>query len=169
MIFCGLDPSLHSYGICLTDDRGNIQHVESIVPQDTFNDYQRLQYIYSRLLSLLKPLKDNLVVSYECQVPQMRWAANAGGILLLAENIGVTKLAIIQYTKYIYPVKPGDVKRFATGNYNATKESMIEKLPERAKKRILWEIPEHSVNDISDAYYISRLGCQLFKEDDNNE
>lgn len=162
MYYCGLDPSLNSYGVCIINDRGTVVHVECIVPQNAHTSDSRLHYIYNRLIAILEPFHKDIKVLYEKQIPQMRWAANAGGILSLAENIGITKLALSKLSIESTGVTPGDIKKFATNNAKATKEDMIAALPSRAKEHITYNIPEHSINDVADAYHMARLCRETF-------
>lgn len=165
----GVDPSLQSSGICILNNKGNIVHVESVVPQG-FNDYSRLCYNYNRFKNIINSTMKIKYVAFEKQVDAQRYSYNASGILKLAENIGILKLAIYHSqvaTENILEFTPIEIKKFATGNGKADKEMMMNAIGVRAMNHIKSEIPEHSINDVSDAYHCAKLGLHtiLNKED----
>lgn len=162
----GVDPSLNSSGICVINESGNILHVESIVPQ-SLNNYARLCYNYNRYKNIISSDTNIKYVSFEKQVDAQRYNINASSILKLAENIGILKLAIYHThvnSDDILEFSPMDIKKYATNNGKADKDLMIEALGTRAYNRIKGEIPEHSINDVADAYHCARLCLQTLKE-----
>lgn len=160
------DLSLNSSGICImTTDKGTPVHYESI--SSDLEGIERLNYNYSRYLNLLCTYRDIEYIAFEGQTPQMRYAYNAGSILPLAENVGVFKLAIYHSLSFflrppvVLSIPAQDIKKFATDNGNAKKEDMIAAVSGTHIKTIRRKIPEHSVNDIADAYHLAKLTRDL--------
>ena len=160
------DLSLNSSGIVIIDiEKGTPIHYESITSD--LDGIERLEYNYNRYLNLFSTYRDISYIFYEGQNKQMRYAYSAGSILSLAENVGVWKLAIYRslpnFTTEptILEVPAQDIKKFATDNGKATKEEMMAAVNGNHMKSIRRCIPEHSVNDIADAYHLARLGRDL--------
>lgn len=156
------DLSLNSSGICIIDlEKGTPVHYESI--SSDRDDIERLNYNYNRYLNLLTSFKEISVIAFEAQNPQMRFAYSSGSIISLAENVGVWKLAIYHsIPTYVYPpiilsIPAQDIKKYATGNGQATKEDMIAAVNGNHIKSIRKNIPEHSVNDVADAYHLAKM------------
>lgn len=165
------DPSLNSSGLTVfecnnTSDKGISGfpvHYECITPSDSLEEIDKLHYNYKsfcRIFSIYHPIK---YIAFECQIPQMRYNTNASGILKLAENIGVLKLAILEVAlKYnkeliVLGVPPGDIKKFATGNSRSDKDAMMDAVDGRHMKTIKAKIPEGSVNDVADSYHLGKM------------
>ena len=160
-VILGIDPSLSSTGICILNDKGNIHTIQVI--HHSLDDPQRLLYIYNYLVNIITSYKPTRI-AYERQVPQMRYAYSAGSIIPLAELAGVLKLALLTTSvEHAYKVSPEDIKRYATSNPKATKEDMIAAISKRPSDRITRDIVSDSVNDVADAYHLSRLIWSLVK------
>ena len=160
------DLSLNSSGIVIMDlEKGSPVHYESI--SSGLDNIERLVYNYNRYVNLLSTYRDISVISYEEQNPHMRFSYNAGTILNIAENVGVWKLAVYQCIHVLsrYPkiigIPAQDIKKFATNNGAATKEDMIAAVNGNHIKSIRREIPEHSVNDVADAYHLAKMTRDL--------
>ena len=161
-LIAAFDLSLNSSGVCLIDlITGTPRHYESITSD--LQGIERLNYNYCRYLTLFLTYRDISVIAFEEQNQQMRFSYNAGSILPLAENVGVWKLALYNsLPNFIDPPKvigipAQDIKKFATNNGKATKEDMIAAVNGNHIKSIRREIPEHSVNDVADAYHLARM------------
>lgn len=170
MTYLGIDPSISSTGICIINDRGTIQHCQSL--NHTLDDPYRLAFIYDSLLSIYENYMPDYIC-YERQVPQMRFNTNASSIIPLAELAGIMKLSFLHYRRYnhthvICRYPPEDIKRFATGNPRATKEEMMSAVPESQMKKIIALVPEWSVNDVADAYHTANLIRVLLKDTTDN-
>lgn len=139
---------------------------ENIVPP--VGGMSRLVYNYNRYVAIFNTYEDIACIAFEKQIPQMRYGGYAGSILPLAENIGVLKLAIMNSAiprnpeMVVLGVPPGDIKSFATNNAKATKEDMIAAVNGHHIKSIKYAIPEHSVNDVADAYHLARYVKSLY-------
>lgn len=162
----GLDLSLNSSGICiLSVDKGSPVHYESI--SSGVSDIERLNYNYIRYMNIFSTYRDIEIIAFEEQNKQMRFSYSAGSLLALAENVGVFKLALYQSLPnfssppIILGVPAQDIKKFATGNGQATKEEMIAAVNGNHIKSIRRDIPEHSVNDVADAYHLSKMARDL--------
>lgn len=162
----GADLSLNSSGICIMSlDKGSPVHYESI--SSDVDGIERLYYNYTRYMNILTTYRDIEYIVFEEQNQQMRFSYNAGSILTLAENVGVFKLAIYnslcQLNKQptILGIPAQDIKKFATDNGKATKEDMIAAVNGNHIKSIRRDIPEHSVNDVADAYHAARMARDL--------
>lgn len=156
------DLSLNSSGIVVMDlEKGSPVHYESITSD--LDDIERLYYNYNRYLNLLTSYKDISVISFEAQNPHMRYSYSAGSIISLAENVGVWKLAVYHslpyytYPPIILSIPAQDIKKYATDNGKATKEDMIASVNGNHIKSIRRDIPEHSVNDVADAYHLAKM------------
>lgn len=156
------DLSLNSSGIVIMDlEKGSPIHYESI--SSDLEGIERLQYNYTRYLNLLTSYKDICYIAFEEQNQQMRFSYNAGSILALAENAGVFKLAVAHSLPSMYRlslvlgIPAQDIKKFATDNGKATKEDMIAAVNGNHIKSIKRDIPEHSINDVADAYHLAKM------------
>lgn len=164
------DLSLNSSGIVIMDiEKGSPVHYESI--SSDLEGIERLNYNYSRYLNLLTSYKDICYIAFEEQNPQMRFSYSAGSILPLAENAGVFKLAVSHSLPSMYrlPLVLGvpaqDIKKFATNNGKATKEDMIAAVNGNHIKSIRKNIPEHSIDDVADAYHLAKMTRDLIIND----
>lgn len=169
-LIIGFDLSLSSTGVCvLPADKDTPIHYESI--SSDLEGIERLEYNYHRYLNLLTTYKGIEYIAFEEQNQQMRFSYNAGSILSLAENVGVFKLALSKSLPFLTvpPVVIGvpaqDIKKFATSNGKATKEEMIAAVNGNHIKSIRKSIPEHSINDVCDAYHLAKLVKNLVSSD----
>lgn len=160
------DLSLNSSGIVIMDlEKGSPVHYESITSD--IDDIERLNYNFNRYKNLLSSYRDIRVIVYEAQTKQMRYSYNAGSILSIAENVGVWKLAMYQSLSYyttlplVLSIPAQDIKKYATGNGQATKEDMIAAVNGNHIKSIRRDIPEHSINDVADAYHLAKMTRDL--------
>lgn len=164
------DLSLNSSGIVIMDlEKGTPVHYESITSD--IDDIERLNYNYIRYRNLLSSYRDIRYIVYEAQNKQMRFSYNAGSILSIAENVGAWKLAIYHSLPYysilptVLSIPAQDIKKYATDNGQATKEEMIAAVNGNHIKSIRRDIPEHSVNDVADAYHLARMTRDLILND----
>ena len=166
-----IDPSLSSTGICVLG-------IEDTTPTAYYNirpyigDPRRLQYIFHSYQSIFNIFRETVrYIAYEKQVPQMRYNYSSHNILDLAENIGILKLAILETVSLqegnvsIIRAKPEDIKRYATNNPKATKEDMIDAVNGHHIKTIRSSTVEDGVDDVVDAYHLSRLVQSKLKSD----
>lgn len=161
-LIAAFDLSLNSSGVCILDlDKGTPVHYESV--SSGLEGIERLSYNYSRYLNIFSTYRDIEYVAFEEQNTQMRYSYSAGSILKIAENVGVWELAFyhslpyLRDTSLVLGVPAQDIKKFATGNGKATKEEMIAAVNGNHIKSIRRDIPEHSVNDVADAYHLAKL------------
>lgn len=162
-VIIAFDPSLNSSGICVLPlDSDTPIAYECVCPP--VEDPIRLKYNYDRFRSILSTYTDIRYIAFERQITQMRYGNNSGSILSLAENIGILKLAIlhthlwgVKVSVPIIAVPPDDIKKYATGNRKATKEDMMAAVNGNHMKTIRRTIPEHSVNDVADAYHLAKM------------
>ena len=153
---------MNSTGVCVMDlDKGTPLHYESITSD--LEGIERLSYNYNRYMNILSTYRDVEYIAFEEQNSQMRFSYNAGSILPLAENVGVFKLAIYHSFPYFFSspmilgIPAQDIKKFATANGKATKEEMIAAVNGNHIKSIRRDIPEHSVDDVADAYHLAKM------------
>lgn len=156
------DLSLNSSGIVVMDlEKGTPVHYESITSDK--EGMERLNYNYYRYLNIFRTYRDISYIAFEAQNQQMRFSYSAGSLIPLAENVGVWKLAIYQSLStfstppVIITIPAQDIKTYATGNGKATKEDMIAAVNGNHIKSIRKNIPEHSVDDIADAYHLAKM------------
>lgn len=160
------DLSLNSSGIVIMElDSGRPIHYESI--SSGLERIERLGYNHSRYKNLFESYKDIKYISFESQNRQMRFSYQAGSLISLAENVGVWLLSIYYSINYlsnpplILEIPAQDIKKFATGNGQATKEDMIAAVNGNHIKSIKRDIPEHSINDVADAYHLAKMTRDL--------
>lgn len=165
-LISSFDLSMNSSGICIMDiEKGSPVHYESITSD--LDGIERINYNYTRYKNILSSFRDISVIAFEEQNPQMRFSYNAGSILSLAENVGIFKLAIyhslpnLNEHPLILGIPAQDIKKFATDNGKATKEDMIAAVNGNHIKSIRRDIPEHSVNDVADAYHLAKMARDL--------
>ena len=165
-LIVSMDLSLNSTGVVVMDlDKGTPIHYESITSD--IDDIERLNYNFNRYKNILSSYREIRYISYEAQNKQMRFSYNAGSILSIAENVGAWKLAMYQSLAWyailptIMSIPAQDIKKFATGNGQATKEDMIAAVNGNHIKSIKRDIPEHSINDVADAYHLARMTRDL--------
>ena len=168
-MIAAFDLSLNSSGICImTLDKGSPVHYESV--SSDLDDIERLNYNYIRYKNILSNYRDIKYIAFEEQNPQMRFSYSAGSLLSLAENVGAFKLAIahsiasLNIPPIVIGIPAQDIKKFATDNSKATKEDMIAAVNGNHIKSIRRDIPEHSVNDVADAYHLARMTRTLVSE-----
>lgn len=168
------DLSLNSSGIVIMDlDKGTPIHYEAI--SSDLDNIERLNYNYNRYLNLFCNYKDISCISFEAQNQQMRFSYQAGSLLAIAENVGVWKKAIHDGIPYlntppiVFTIPAQDIKKFATGNGNAEKEDMIAAVNGNHIKSIRKNIPEHSVNDVADAYHLAKMTRDIIINNKNYE
>lgn len=156
------DLSLNSSGIVIMDlEKGTPVHYEAITSD--LDGIERLNYNYHRYLNLFMNYREIEYIAFEAQNKQMRFNYSAGSILPIAENVGVWKKAIYDSIPYlenpplILTIPAQDIKIFATGNGKAEKEDMIAAVNGNHIKSIRRDIPEHSVNDVADAYHLAKM------------
>ena len=168
MEILGIDPSLNSSGLCIINENNTIRYMESINPLP-LKDFDRLQYNYMQFKSILDCFSEVSIVGMEQPLHHM--AANAGTIMLLAESLGVLKLAIREVHRplIVYGFPPCMVKQEATGSGNATKEEMLQVMTKTNIKKISRCISEEAQDDVVDAYYIARLASKSYKEELNED
>lgn len=161
-LVAAFDLSLNSSGVCIIDlEKGTPVHYESI--SSGLSGIERLNYNYSRYMTLFSTYRDISHVAFEEQNSQMRFSYSAGNILQLAENVGVWKLALyhslisFDLPIVVLGIPAQDIKKFATNNGKATKEEMIAAVNGNHIKSIRRDIPEHSVNDVADAYHLAKM------------
>lgn len=168
-VIIAIDPSCNSSGVCILPvDSKAPSAYECIVPPIT--DHNRLRYNYTRFSAIFNSHPMIRCIAFEKQVPQMRYNTSSANILDLAENIGVLKLAIteriaIQPDILVLGIPPGDIKRYATGNYRATKEDMIASVNGTHIKRIKREFPDNILDNVVDSYHLAKYVQELLKGD----
>lgn len=161
-MIASFDLSLNSSGVCIMNlEKGSPVHYEHI--SSDLDGIERLSYNYLRYKNILSNYKSIRYIAFEEQNPQMRFSYSAGSLLTLAENVGVFKLAIehslanLTNPPIVLGISAQEIKKFATSNGNATKEEMIAAVNGNHIKSIRRDIPEHSVNDVVDAYHLAKM------------
>lgn len=162
------DLSLNSSGLVLMDlDKGTPIHYEAI--SSDLDNIERLNYNYHRYMNLMSNFREIEYIAFEAQNQRMRFSYQAGSLLSIAENVGIWKKAIYDSIPHlltlpiILTVPAQDIKTFATGKGNAEKEDMIAAVNGNHIKSIRRDIPEHSVNDVADAYHLAKLIRDIIK------
>ena len=117
---------------------------------------------------ILESWSDIKYITYELQTKQMRYNYQAGSLLALAENVGVWKLAIYEFSQIrpditLLGFKAQDIKKYATNNSKADKVEMISAVNGHHIKTIRKSVPEGSVNDVADAYHLAKMTRDYIK------
>lgn len=168
----GVDPSLNSTGVCILDQDGKIHYCDAIHPSP-LGGMSRLYFNYTSIMRVLTSFTPR-VISFEKQLAAQRYNYNASNILDLAENIGILKLAIREYT-LLYPntvvvsFTASELKKYATGNSKATKEEVMATMGVRNLNRLRGSIVEWAVNDAADAFYAAKNGLEVYKNQTFND
>ena len=147
--------------------KGKIIHCESINPYPLLES-PRINYIYERIVSVLNSFLDIEFIGFERQVRQQRYNHNAKYILDIAEGFGAFKLACHQLSLIrdiqVYQFTAQDLKLYATGKGNATKEDMINSLPVRLLNKVKSSTIPEAIDDVVDAYYAAKRTLSILAE-----
>ena len=105
------------------------------------------------------------------QVALEGYAFNATGrVFQLAENVGVLKYKLFQSAMPLEVATPGEIKKFATGKGNASKEMMFDAFYKETEKDLCKIMTpkktgvQNPVSDIVDSYYVCKALFEKLKE-----
>lgn len=156
MFVAGIDQSVNGTGVCILDDKGDVQHLERIVPPPSSKDAHRLQYIRNALLAIL------------AKYPAVGLAAMEGYSynstnkkFLLGEVGAVVKLVIIDKNITLMEVAPKQLKKFVTGSGSADKNAVSTSI------FFKWHV-DIQQNDLADAYGLAQVALTSLTQNTNN-
>lgn len=180
----GIDYSLNSPAICVTDENFNVEdcvfyfltskkkYIGNIdkniigIEHKEYNDpIERFSNISTWVLNIIKQYDVRKIY-----IEGYSFGSKGQAIFQIAENCGILKYRISTQPELTYrTIVPSVVKKMATGKGNADKEKMYESFKDQHKidlKRIFdMEKLNNPVTDIIDSYYIAKFGYQLEKND----
>ena len=150
----GIDQSFTSTGWCVTE--GDSLIAFGIIKSDKGdNNYLRAKYIAKELASLyLRHACDRVVVEGIPYMAKSNITRDLAGLLYVITYVFSPEK--IDDTIFIVP--PTKVKKFATGSGKASKEDMFDALPEEAKSKLATTAKSKGRFDITDSYWLSRIG-----------
>jgi Holliday junction resolvasome RuvABC endonuclease subunit len=147
--YLGIDQALRKIGIAVLRD-DEVILLKRIVPPQDVSGGQRLVALRDALQITLEPFKEIAGVAMEGQ------SYNSDGqIDQLGQIAGVVQTFIIdRFGMEPMVVPPAVLKKFVTGNGNATKTQMMRKTYD------FWKVPIDD-DDICDAHGMARIARQL--------
>jgi Holliday junction resolvasome RuvABC endonuclease subunit len=149
-VFVGVDQALRKIGVSVVCG-GRVALLKLIVPPADLRSTPRMQYLREALKHTLEPYPSADGTAMEGQSygseGQLDQLGRIGGIVevLLADLYGIPPLV----------VPPAVLKKFVTGNGQATKSMMM-----RATK-VYWDL-EVSQDDLCDAHGLARLASEYY-------
>lgn len=148
--FVGVDQALRKIGVSVV--RGDsVELLQLIIPPKDLRDVLRLQYLEEALCHALEPFPIADGTAMEGQS-----YGSTGQLDQLGQIAGIVKLCLLK--RYDCPplvVPPSTLKKFVTGNGQASKSAMM-----RATK-IYWDL-ETDNDDLCDAHGLARIAQEFF-------
>jgi Holliday junction resolvasome RuvABC endonuclease subunit len=158
--FIGLDQSYNSFGCCIIDERFNLLHYETFgSPKD--------KDIFERAWHLTSHVKDIVLRFQPCSICIEGLAFGMRGDAtrdLAGLQFSVVNILRFSYNQNINVIAPLSLKKFVTKSGKATKEQMVEALPENILNKFLEKHKKTTgLYDLSDSYWLSRYCLDNFK------
>lgn len=133
-VFLGLDLSITQTGYCIADSKAPIKYGTIDTKKKTYSDvlaisrFHKVDYIYEVIQELLFARYDNEPISYVA-LEGYAMGISAGkntSLCDLAELGGIIKNHLYSRDIPFLVVPPKSLKKFITGNGNASKDMMIQ-------------------------------------------
>jgi Holliday junction resolvasome RuvABC endonuclease subunit len=149
-LFVGVDQALRKIGLSVICGE-NVELLQLIVPPKDLRDALRLQYLEDALDHALEPFPHADGTAMEGQS-----YGSDGQLDQLGQIGGIVKLRLLKrYGSSPLVVPPSTLKKFVTGNGQATKSMMM-----RATK-VYWDL-EVAQDDLCDAHGLARLAAEFY-------
>ena len=145
MRYVGLDLSTKT-GLVILDESGQVIKAEEITTKEK-NDPQRMIILTEKIMS---HLKDDDVIAIE----GFSYGSRGRGISFQFGYGYAVRIALFTANKPFLIVTPSQVKKYATGKGNSSKDNMI--LPIFKK----WGF-EHDSDNVRDAYVLAKIAFDL--------
>lgn len=182
-MFLGIDQSIRSTGICITDKEGTIIHHELIKNQpmkevllelsevyDTKGEVIPNQFVEIHMMTNTIKRIQTICITNDVETVTIE------GLALGIKNGDVSRqLAALQYLllqslytmfhwSLVNIVTPTSLKLYATGGGKASKEGMFDSLPPSEKEIISTYLKSKGRYDVTDAYWLSIFGAKLYEK-----
>jgi Holliday junction resolvasome RuvABC endonuclease subunit len=159
----GIDPSLTSLGLTITNEEGVLieyHKITSVLPKEYMED--RLIDIDTQLLDVLRGHTDIVAVGIE----GMSYGSISSSTRTLAQLYGVLTTTIRRELGIRCDTfAPTSVKKFATTNGRAEKIEMVEALPEEVRELFKKDFKKSTgLFDLTDAYWIAQMTLDNYKK-----
>lgn len=145
MRYVGLDLSTKT-GLVILDESGQVVKAEEITTKEK-NDPQRMIILTEKIMS---NLKDDDVIAIE----GFSYGSRGRGVSFQFGYGYAVRIALFTANKPFLIVTPSQVKKYATGKGNSSKDNMI--LPMFKK----WGF-EHDSDNVRDAYVLAKIAFDL--------
>ena len=145
MRYVGLDLSTKT-GLVILDESGQVVKAEEITTKEK-NDPQRMIILTEKIMS---NLKDDDVIAIE----GFSYGSRGRGVSFQFGYGYAVRIALFTVNKPFLIVTPSQVKKYATGKGNSSKDNMI--LPMFKK----WGF-EHDSDNVRDAYVLAKIAFGL--------
>lgn len=149
-----VDQSFSSSGIVVLDEEGDVEFAERYVSDNNDDIFSRAWEISTSIAETRREHKCSV-----CVVEGLAFGAFGDA----TRNLAGLQFVIYSVMKFIEGcdveiVVPGTVKKFATGSGKATKQEMIENLPEHVLDyfKSLGVKKTTGLSDLADAYWIGK-------------
>lgn len=139
-----IDPSLNESGICIFDEKGNLEYTCVVDNPKKLSDMERLLYIKKSIIYMIKKFNIDCV-----GIEDYSYGSKGQAIINLGELGGVIRLYLYEHKIKYKTIPPTVIKKFITGKGNSKKELMLLKV---YKKYGI----EFENNNICDAYALGR-------------
>ena|SRR5699024_974711 len=150
MRYVGLDLSTKT-GLVILDESGQVIKAEEITTKEK-SDPQRMIILTEKIMS---KLKDDDVIAIE----GFSYGSRGRGVSFQFGYGYAVRIALFTANKPFLIVTPSQVKKYATGKGNSSKDNMI--LPIFKK----WGF-EHDSDNVRDAYVLARIGYDMHSDGD---
>ena len=158
----GIDYSSTSTGLVLLDGQGKISTSTCIKPEGSIFDdrildlWDSINSWFEELVMFEKIKSVNELDFIGIESPAFH---SKGKVVDLAAGYGFIKYSLLNYGYRVMSVTPSEVKKFATGKGNATKDDMIEATPDDDYEKLLSsnEYGFDGIEDLVDAYWVAKL------------
>lgn len=154
MYYIGIDQSLNNVGVCILNTKADVIDLMTVKPKllDDKDEIDRLIFIRNSIYELIKLYK-TIQFTIEGYAYDKDYQAHQ-----LGEIGGVLRVLFREQQQPFLVVSPVSLKKFATGNYKASKQEMMDK----AKEEGLDIKDDHQ----ADAYFLAKV-AYLFKNENS--
>lgn len=148
-----LDISIRSTGYCIFNDKGELVVFGTINSSSKDLIYTRLDYIESKLISILNKYK----ITTACVEAPSFGSRGAMSYNLFGVHFSIVRV-LNNYNIAYSQLNIASIKKYATGNGRAGKENMVDCLPVEIKELFLNEGFKKTTGlyDLTDAYFIGK-------------
>jgi crossover junction endodeoxyribonuclease RuvC len=152
----GIDPSLTSTGLAVIVDGELVEHLSvPTSPKDGPNVY-RISKIQHEIQKLLKKYQDQEPV---IAVEGYAFAFHKSQAFTLGEVGGVVRNTLYNAGWSYYDVPPTNLKKYATGKGNSSKDKVVEEAQNLFEKTF-------DTDDEADAAFLAKMAKSLKQEED---